>query len=122
MLVITGRIPSKKNSKVMSCRGDKPRLFPSAKFKRWHADAMKQLMVQRAKKGIDKCKIELTFFAPDKRIADLTNKAESVMDLLVDDGIITNDSWFMVSEIMLRFGGVDKESPRVIVHVIEDMV
>lgn len=64
--------------------------------------------------------IELIFYPSTKRKADATNKAESVMDLLVDAGIIEDDNWFVVPKVELQFGGVDKEKPRVeiIIHEI----
>lgn len=50
--------------------------------------------------------------------ADLTNKAESVMDLLVDCGIIVDDSWQVVEKLTLRIGGIDKKNPRVVVEIL----
>lgn len=50
---------------------------------------------------------------PDHRRCDLTNKAESVMDLLVDNGFIEDDCWQITGLIELSCGGVDKENPRV---------
>ena len=111
-LIIRGRIPSLKNSKIMVCRGSRPVLLPSKSYQAWHEDASYQLMAQRPTKGIKKCEIEMTFYFPDNRKADLTNKAESVMDLLADCGIITDDAWQVVCKLTLVSGGVDK-NPRV---------
>lgn len=119
-IIIRGRIPSKKNSVVMFVRNGKLFKMPSNKYREWHKDASEQLKGQYplavALSGIPIVKvqaIELRLFAPDKRAADLTNKAESVMDLLVDNGIIADDNWFVVPIILLTFGGVDKADPRV---------
>ncbi|MCK4521393.1 MAG: hypothetical protein KAU20_02380 [Nanoarchaeota archaeon] len=46
-------------------------------------------------------KIKINFFFPDLKVADLTNKADSVMDLLVDFGIIKDDSWLVCPELHL---------------------
>ena len=62
--------------------------------------------------------IEMMFYFPDKRRADLTNKAESIMDLLVDAGIIEDDNANVCPEVLLRFGGVDRERPRVEVSLV----
>lgn len=56
--------------------------------------------------------VEITFYPSTLRKSDLTNKAESVMDLLVDVGIIEDDNWFVVGYLNLRFGGKDTENPR----------
>ena len=56
-------------------------------------------------------------FPADKRKADLTNKAESIMDLLVDTKIIEDDNWFIINNINLKFGGVDTKNPRAEIEI-----
>lgn len=116
MITITGRIPSKKNSRLVVCRGKFPISLPSEAYTKWHKDASKQLQVfseQRLKFGNS---LVILMFAPDKRATDLTNKAESIMDLLTDNGFITDDNWFIISELRLKFGGVEKDNPRAEVY------
>jgi hypothetical protein len=117
VLTITGRIPSKKNSVQMYCRNNIPFKFPSNQHRAWLKDAKDQLGIQ-AQPGVKLFKgaIVLKLFAPDRRAGDLTNKAESVMDLLVECGHIEDDNWFVVPELKLLFGGVDKENPRVEIY------
>lgn len=109
-IILLGRIPSKKNGKIMVCRGKFPMLLPSAKHAEWHIDASKQLM------GVSKIppNVPLTFtiFAPDKRKADLSNKWESVADLFVDCEIVEDDNWFILDDVRMKFGGVDSLNPR----------
>lgn len=120
---LTGRIPSKKNSKMIvpnwkaiksKLAGRNPGgqlfwLFPSSAHKKWHGPASAELMAQPRKSGfienISKVIIEFSF--GDRRKADLTNKAESVMDLLVDNKIIIDDSWQEVPKIETG-GGYEK--------------
>lgn len=109
MITIKGRTPSKKNSRNIVCRGRFPMNLPSDRYVAWHKEALAQLV------GIEPIKSEhlrITIYPPDARKADLTNKAESVMDTLVDAGILEDDNWFVVNEITLKFGGIDKENPR----------
>lgn len=109
-LTITGRIPSLKNSKQVFCPGKgRPIVTSSAAHKEWHADASEQL------KGIKKqdChKAHFVLYAPDRRKGDLSNKWESVADLLVDLGIIEDDNWFVLEDVHMIFGGVEKDNPR----------
>lgn len=114
LIELSGRIPSKKNSKIMVCRGRTPMLLPSAKYKEWHTEASAQLPKPDKKKYHN---IHITIYAPDKRKADLTNKAESIMDLLVDNKIIEDDNWFVMENVCLLFGGVDKDNPRAIIEL-----
>lgn len=97
----------------MVCRGRTPILLPSTKYTTWHKDAIKQLSTA---KPITGNKITLTFIAGDNRKFDLSNKAESIMDLLVDAGLIEDDNYSIVSELVLRFGGVEKGLPRCLIE------
>ena len=108
-IIIYGSTPSKKNSKIISCRGNRPCLFPSTKYTQWHKDALLQL---KGKEGIKAKFITLTFYAEDNRKFDLTNKAESIMDTLVDAGLLEDDNYSVVSELLLKFGGVEKGQAR----------
>lgn len=108
-LIIYGSTPSKKNSKIISCRGNRPCLFPSAKYTEWHKDALLQL---KGKENIKANSITLTFYAEDNRKFDLTNKAESIMDTLVDAGLLEDDNYSVVGELLLKFGGVEKGQAR----------
>lgn len=111
MITLYGRVPSKKNGKIMICRGARPILISTPQFAAWHEEQLWAL--KKHKVRYESCKVVLTFYAPDNRAADLSNKAESVMDLLVDSGILKDDNWFVVNQLTLVFGGVDKKNPRV---------
>ena len=108
-IVIYGSTPSKKNSKIISCRGNRPCLFSSKKYTEWHKDALLQLI---GKGKITSKELNLTFFAPDRRKFDLSNKTESIMDTLVDAGLLDDDNISVVDTLHLRFGGVDKDNAR----------
>jgi len=114
-IVLKGRIPSKKNSKMMVCRGSRPMLLPSANYTAWQKEQSLCLKGLKPVVGIES--ISIVFYAPDKRPTDLTNKAESIMDLLVDNGIIEDDNWFVVPSVTLSFGGVDKDDPRAVITI-----
>lgn len=107
-IIIHGRIPSKKNSRIVTRSG---RTFPSKQYTAWHKDASGQ--VKRHGDIIRNAgRVCLYFFMPDARRTDLTNKAESVMDLLVDCGILKDDCWQVVNEVVLKCCGIDRENPR----------
>lgn len=108
-ITIYGSTPSKKNSKIISCRGNRPCLFPSSKYTEWHRGALSQI---QGKEAIKANAIKLVFFAGDNRKFDLTNKAESIMDTLVDAGLIEDDNYSIISDLHLKFGGVDKGNAR----------
>lgn len=109
-MTIYGEVPSKKNTRIPVTRGSYTFMIPGKTYKAWHALAVPQ---------VPKCRVEsptavtMTFYAKTKRKADLTNRAESVMDLLVDCGVLEDDNYFAVPKVTLVFAGVDKEQPRV---------
>ncbi len=108
-----GRVPSKKNSKRRIQRGNHVFMVPSAAHEDWHAVQIALLRHHWHKPPIAQNveRVEIEFIAPDKRKADLSNKAESIMDLLVDAEILKDDSWFVVPELRLSCREVNKSAP-----------
>lgn len=115
--VFLGDTPSKKNSKNVVCRGARPYVFPSQAYQSWHSEQMVELY---AAKRCEANTVEITIYPSSRRKGDLTNKAESIMDLLVDAGVLEDDNWFCVGRVNLAFGGVDKENPRAEVNLLVD--
>lgn len=71
----------------------------------------------RPKTPIVKAKVSIKFFAENRRRWDLSNAAESVMDLLVEEGFLTDDCVENVPELHLEYGGLEKENPRAEVQI-----
>ena len=114
-LTLLGRIPAKKNSRKMcrNARTGKRFTVPSDRYTEWHDNAKGQLFVQYHKKILEVQEIQMDFYMPDNIRKDLTNTAESVMDLLVDCEILEDDSWQHIPRIFLDARGIDKQNPRV---------
>ena len=90
--------------------------IPSKKYLEWHEIAEGQIQEQFFACGsVDE--VQMDWYMPDNRRCDLTNKAESILDLLVDTGVITDDSWQHVGRIMLYAKGIDRKNPRVVIWV-----
>lgn len=106
-IILTGIVPSKKNSRINTRSGMS---FPSKKHTIWHKDASQQLI---GVKPIPKqTPIVFTYYNDSMRSGDLSNKWQSIEDLFTDVGIIEDDNWFILSDIHMKFGGVDRENPR----------
>lgn len=116
-LLVKGRIPSKKNSRCLFVRHGKLMNIPSKAYATWHKEASEQMALNKPQLVDDISYIELDFYAPDRRGTDLTNKAESIMDLLVDTGVLEDDNWWIVNRLILNFKGVDKADPRCEVYI-----
>lgn len=113
----------------MFCRGNRPTVLPSELYTAWHKDVSIQLWKiknvlrdQDIELPLTDVKIKLTFYPPDRIKSDLTNKAESVMDCLVDNRILVDDNWFECGDIHLLFGEIDKQNPRVQIEILNKHV
>jgi Holliday junction resolvase RusA-like endonuclease len=117
-LTISGRIPSKKNSRKIHRAGNRIIVATSDEYKAWHEEQSWKL---KGVKTIEQYPvfIKIRFWMPDAIRADLTNKTESIMDLLVDCGIIGDDNWNVVPEILLSCAGIDRTNPRAEVTIRE---
>lgn len=118
MLIIKGDCPSKKNSVSLFRHKitGKWMKAPGPNYNRWHASALEQVKdVPKVTEPIDY--VFMKIYPKTFRKSDSSNKGESVMDLLVDAGIIEDDNWFVVPEVRPRFCGVDKHNPRVEVFI-----
>ena len=122
-LTISGHVPSKKNSKRLVYAGHRPVIISSKAYEAWHTVALLELQHQvkgmrnRIKMSVPH-HIEITIFAESARKNDLTNKAESLMDLLVDYGLIEDDNWFLIPEIVLKYGGINRANPRAEIDIL----
>lgn len=119
---ILGRTPSKKNSRQQIRVHGRTINIPSKAYSEWHRDASYQIAHLRPPEPFARATMHITMYAPDRRAADLSNKFESVADLLVDNRFIIDDNWFVLYETGQKFGGVDKKNPRVVVELIPAVV
>lgn len=118
-LIIQGYTPSKKNGKRLVRRGNRTIPISSKNYMDWNKSAVEQLSLQfRGLQIIDyPILVKIVFYPKYKHRQDLTNRAESVMDSLVDAGIIEDDDMTHVGELNLKFGGYDKENPRAEIYL-----
>jgi len=114
---LSGRVVPKKNSRISTRSG---RTFPSKRYTTWHKSCLQQMNeLEIPKDGIKKCKISVVIIFPDRIRADLDNRLTSVLDLLVDYGLIKDDSWDVVTEIRAS-GRYEKNKPGVDIIVEVD--
>lgn len=118
-IVLAGNVPSKKNSKRIIYVHGRIMIIPSKDYVNWQKEKVLELKQQKIPRVENVKLVEITLFVPTKRRADLTNKAESIMDLLVDGDVLEDDNYFIVPELSLKLGGIDKTNPRAEVIIYE---
>lgn len=112
-IILPGRVPSKKNSRRPFIRNGRMLNFSSKAYEEWHKEQSLYLDTQAIAKIDPPYRLTTTFFAPTNRSQDNSNAFESVADLLVECGILEDDNWFLLQECVQKFGGVDRQNPRV---------
>jgi len=95
-------------------------------YKKWHfqeSNQLKRLFKVAVAKDIKqlapiegKCKVTYTIFYPNKRKFDIDNIGAVVSkfnnDALTELGILEDDNYSVITEIVFKFGGIDKDNPR----------
>jgi len=123
-LTIHGHVPSKKNSKRLVYAGHRPVLISSKAYMAWHTVASYELASQ-VKGSAQRIalsgphEVSATIFAATRRKEDLSNKIESLMDLLVDNFVLTDDNWTEVPRVHIFYGGYDKSNPRAEIEIVK---
>lgn len=110
---IYGETPSKKNSRINTRSG---RSFPNRRYVEWHDSAIAQIFsshVERIPAG-SRVEMTLTCFHGDMRRRDSDNQLSSILDTLVDAGILVDDSWRVVP-IKHVYDIYDKGNPHCVV-------
>lgn len=113
-LVLKGRIPSKKNSKQRTGK----KLISSKDYLKREENQLTELKSQTSPLEIaEPVRVKYIFYMPDNRVADLSNKVESINDLLVKYWLLTDDNRKIINEMYIACNGVDKANPRVEVEI-----
>lgn len=117
ILVLDGLVRSKKNGRITN--RSTGRSFVSKEYSTWHRDAVNQITQQMSQiTGIplNLVSIEVSFVFGTKRRTDLSNKFESIADLLVDVGILVDDCWQVMNPVMIR-GSYEKGIERTTIRI-----
>lgn len=116
-ITLKGDVPSKKNSKQIFFNRATGRRFISTSdsYKAWHKEASSQLRAER--RYFDYVnKLKVVFYSSNRRHFDLSNKFESIADLLVDNKILLDDNYNVLPKVELEYAGIDKDNPRVEIY------
>lgn len=99
--------PSKKNGRSTS--KSTGRSFPSGRYARFTRLYSQALRAIAPKQTPGRCSVKIISVGTSKVAFDLSNKAESIMDLLVDSGVISDDNWKSVPSLKLE--RIEDEDP-----------
>ena len=108
--------PSKKNSRVVDRRTG--RTFPNKRYTEWHKAASLYVRQSHAH-PLDggPFALYLEFTHGDRVRRDSDNGVSSILDLLVDCGVLQDDNWMVVSKIVTT-NLYDKGNPGVNISIV----
>jgi Holliday junction resolvase RusA-like endonuclease len=105
---LTGRIPSKKNSRRHFVAGGRRIVAPSAAYERWHREQSLVLLSKRPTSPLaGPLSLTLHLFLKGRIDQDLDNAVASICDLFQDVGIITNDKQVAEMHLYKHSGNPD---------------
>lgn len=113
-LFLSGETPSKKNSRINTRSG---RSFPSRRFSGWHSEAVAELRRQWGGKPPMQgpLAVYVDFLHSTMRRRDADNQLSSILDTLVDAGVIADDNCRVVRILRARnFFGAKESSARIL--------
>jgi len=117
---IPWRIPSKKNSKRIIVRGKRGLLLPSEKYIEWENSIIKRLLFTARKMKLWwNLHFMYHFHFPDNRKTDMSNKIESINDMLVKAWYIEDDNATIISRITSLYWWVDKDRAWCVVEIFK---
>lgn len=101
---LEGETPAKKNSRIINTKTG--RSFPSKKYSDWHKSAVLEIKTQNIfnlKEPINRpVRVDLIFTHGDNRRRDSDNGCSSILDTLVDAGVLLDDCYTIVEEINIK--------------------
>lgn len=124
-LVYHGVVYSKKNSKriIINRRTGRPQIISNAKSKQAEQDMAIEFYRQATVKywkPSGNAEVKIVFYVPNHRRRDLDNMATTVLDALVEGGVLEDDSIDNIRRLVIESGGVDKDDPRAEITIKEE--
>lgn len=117
---IPGNVIAKKNSQMVVKFGNHSSIRPSKAYTKFANQAVSHLYGQPEWPGNYPVIVEMFFFRESRRKFDLDNMQGSILDVLVNAGILKDDSMTHVIPKIYKHGwDVDKNNPRSVVKIYE---
>lgn len=121
LLTIYGNVKQKKNNKRIAYnpRTKKPFIISEKKTSDYMDDAIEQLRNQFAGYKVTgyPISIEMVFYYQTRHRKDIDNSLSTIADCMVAAGVLEDDDVAHVNQWNIKFGGYDKENPRVEIHL-----
>lgn len=116
-ITFNGHVPSKKNSLRRAMVRGRLLTIPSKQYMAWEKSMLSELRSQ-VRPMRSPVRIIARYFPGRLQKFDMGNGQESIHDLLVKLGVLTDDNLFELQSFTCELGGLDQGAERVEVEVI----
>lgn len=117
-IVINGVCRTKKNSSRIIRAGNRPMLIPSAQYKAYEADALKQIPRSKRQRIDSPVNVQCVYYMPTRRRVDLGNLLAATCDILVRAEVLEDDNCKIVAMHDGSRVKYDKDNPRVEIEIL----
>lgn len=118
-----GQVRAKKNSRTAVTTGGKTYTRPNKGHDAWLRDALQHIaiwrMTARPMPFPEELSIQVSLYRRDRTHYDPDNMGASVLDALVDSGIIPRDGYPTVLWVLSHHAGIDAQNPRAVVRIYD---
>ncbi len=118
-ITLQGEVPSKKNSRINTKSG---RSFPNQRYMKWHDSVVAELHLLILQKKLTRIPEDIpvnmgvTFFHGDMKRRDSDNQLSSILDTLVDAGVLLDDNWRVIPEKHI-YDRYEKGNPHCVIEI-----
>ena len=123
LLTVTGNVKAKKNNKRIAYRGTGYKKTPFIMTEKTTNDYMQSAITQMREQFAGykitdyPISISVVFYYQTRHRKDIDNSLSTIADCMVHAGVLEDDDVAHVNHWDIRFGGYDKENPRVEIHL-----
>lgn len=114
-LILEGNVPSKKNSRVHTRSGAS---IPNKRFHEWQDAALWQVRQQTRERFLNQVEVDAIIYFGTKARADADNRLTSILDMLVEGLVLTDDSYQLAPQARV-IGVYRKGEPGAFVRIRE---
>lgn len=112
-------VTKKNHGQIVTVKG-RPMMIPSKEYRQYEKDC--EPFIPKIPKPIDyPVTVSAHFYKNTKRVCDLVNCLQALLDILVKYGVIADDNYTVVKSVDRSRVSVDRENPRTDVLITDEV-
>lgn len=113
-------ITKKNHGQIITVKG-RPMMLPSPQYRQYEKDCA--VFMPKLDKPIDfPVTVSATFYKNTRRVCDLVNCLQALLDILVHYGVLADDNYRIVESVDLSRVLYDRDNPRTVVTITDKVM